>query len=165
MHGGLMIFAKKCAGHFSGRVLEVGSYNVNGTVRDVLPITVGIDFRDGPGVDDVVNASNLIAHFGEENFDGVVSCDALEHIEDWHAALTNMWGVLVEGGPLLLTMANPKKWRHGHPNDYWRWPMDRFKKLFGANDIRAEFVNGPSQGVLVFKTAPLDLSHQPDKVQ
>jgi len=165
MHQGILTFAKKHGGRFSGKVLEVGSYNVNGTVRDVLPVTWGVDFREGPGVDQVVDASDLLSTFGPDSFDGVVSTDALEHIAEWHAAMVNMWGVLKMGGPLLLTMANPNKGIHGYPHDYWRWPMDRFKQLFGANEIVAEFIQGPSQGVVVIKTGALDLSHQPDPVK
>lgn len=164
VHAYVMNFARKHAGRFSGRVLEVGSYNVNGSVREAIPVTIGTDMREGPGVDEVLDASSLLEFYGPNSFDGVVSCDALEHIEDWHGALVNMWGVLKDG-PLLLTMASPKKGMHSYPHDYWRWPMDRFKKLFGANEIVGEFEGGPSQGVVVLKTGPLDLSHLPDKVK
>lgn len=164
MHAYVLNFAKKHAERFSGRVLEVGSYNVNGTVRDHIPVTIGVDMRKGPGVDHVLDASSVLSFYGVNSFDGVVSCDALEHIEDWHGALTNIWGVLKDGGPLLLTMANMKKGVHGYPDDYWRWPMDRWKRLFGANEIVGEFEGGPSQGVCVIKTGPLDLSHQPDRI-
>ena len=34
-----------------GKVLEIGSYNVNGGLREVIDITVGVDMRGGRGVD------------------------------------------------------------------------------------------------------------------
>jgi SAM-dependent methyltransferase len=165
VHGGILAFARKHAPRFSGKVLEVGSFDVNGTLRDALPITRGVDMRPGPKVDEVVDASDLLAVFGPDSFDGVCSADALEHIEDWQSALSNIWGVLRTGGPLLITMAAPTKGVHGYPHDYWRWPMDRWKRLFGDNKIVGEFVGSISQGVCVIKTGPLDLSHLPDTVQ
>lgn len=158
------IFAKKHKGRITGNVLEVGSYNVNGALRETLPITVGIDMRDGPGVDVVVSACSLVAEFGIESFDCVCSADALEHIEDWKTAMQQMWDVLKPSGVLLLTMANPDKGRHAYPDDYWRFPMENFKKLFGVNEIVGEFYGGPSMGCCVIKTAPLNLNIVPNKV-
>lgn len=164
MNGSVEKFAKKFAGLIAGDVLDVGSFNVNGALRDYLPVTVGVDMRDGPGVDRVCNSSDLLTVFGPESFDAVCSADCLEHTEDWRAALLNMWGVLRPNGVLFLTMANPKKGRHGYPSDYWRWPLDRFCCLFGANDILGRFEEGPSMGVCLRKVHPLDLTHEPDKV-
>lgn len=165
MNGNVETFAKKYAGLISGNVLDVGAYNVNGALRDYLPITIGVDMRAGPGVDRVCNSSELIDVFGPESFDAVCSSDCLEHTEDWRAAMICMWGVLKHGGTLLLTLANPKKGRHGYPCDYWRWPMDRFCRLFGENEILGRFEGGPSMGVVVRKTHPLDLTHGPDPVK
>lgn len=164
MNGSVERFAKKYASMFSGQVLDVGSFNVNGALRDYLPVTVGVDMREGPGVDRVCNSNALLDTFGAEYFDAVVSADCLEHTEDWRAALRNMWAVLKPDGILMLTMANPKKGRHGYPNDYWRWPLDRFKLLFGQNAILGSFLEGPSMGVILRKEHPLDLTHEPDKV-
>jgi 2-polyprenyl-3-methyl-5-hydroxy-6-metoxy-1,4-benzoquinol methylase len=164
VHQGILTFAKKHRGWITGQVLEVGSFNVNGSVRDVLPITIGIDMREGNGVDVVLSAYDLVDHFGAESFDSVVSCDALEHIEDWKTALTQMWTVLKPKGCLLLTMANPEKGRHAYPDDYWRFPMEDFKKLFGENKIVAEFYQNPSMGCCVVKTGDLNLNVVPQKV-
>lgn len=165
MHQSIKDFAKKNKGYITGRVLEVGSQDVNGTIRDELPISLGVDMSSGKGVDLVIDSKDLIHYFGLESFDSVVSCDMLEHAEDWKAAMINMWGVLKSNGYLLITMANPKKGYHGYPSDYWRFPMDRFKKLFGENHIHAEFFHGPSMGVVVQKSHPLDLTVEPDKVE
>lgn len=165
MHGADAQFAKKFAPIITGKVLDVGSFNVNGALRDTLPVTVGVDMQYGDGVDEVVNASDLVAHFGPESFDAVVSAGTLEHIQDWKAAMENMWGVLKPEGVLLLSMACERKTYHGYPHDYHRWPMDRFVKLFGDNTLLGKFDEGPSIGVCVRKVHPLDLSHLPDKVK
>lgn len=157
-------FAQRHKQKIQGNVLEVGSFNVNGTVRDIFPITIGTDMREGEGVDEVVNATQLVARFGLESFDCVVSCDMLEHAEDWRGCLSSMWQVLKKDGFLFLTMANMKKGRHGYPNDYWRFDFDTYLSLFRDNEIIDSFLGGPSQGVLVRKTAYLDLTPEPDKV-
>lgn len=164
MHSVILAFARKHKAKLTGRVLDVGSYNVNGQLRDVVPITIGVDMSEGPGVDQVCNASDLLETFGPESFDNVCSADALEHIEDWRAAMANMWAVLKPGGHLLLTMANTRKGRHNYPNDYWRFPMSDFAALFGANKVLDTFLDGPSQGAIVVKSAQLDLSIEPIKV-
>lgn len=60
------------------RVLEVGSQDINGTPRSVIcPLEpeeyIGVDSESGPCVDMVVNADSLVAAFGAESFDLVVS--------------------------------------------------------------------------------------------
>lgn len=165
MHEVVRKFAKKHESLFRGNILDVGSFDVNGSLRDTIPISIGIDMREGPGVDMVLNSSDLMKVFEPESFDGVVSGDALEHTLDWRSALTNMWGVLKQGGPLLVTLANPSKGYHGYPKDYWRWPIERFVKLFGDNQLVGQFNEFPSMGVVVIKSCELDLSHEPDRVK
>lgn len=166
MNGWILDFARKHKGKISGNVLEVGSRNVNGSVREVLEISTGVDFIDGPGVDVVCDVNALIDRFGAGSFDCVVSADALEHMEDWDAALVNMWGVLKPEGYFLLTMANPKKGRHGYPHDYHRMGIDLMAKVFAGNDVLDQFEGGPSQGVLVRKlTESVDLTIRPKPVK
>lgn len=162
MNAQILEFAKKA--NPTGRVIDVGSYDVNGTFRSVVPVTIGVDMREGPAVDRVCNAEDLLATFGPESFDWVLSAEMLEHVRHWEPTLVNLWGILKPEGKLLLTMASPRKGYHGYPHDYWRWPMERFIKIFAGNKIIASFDQGSSQGVVVIKTEPLDLTITPDKV-
>lgn len=164
MNQAIWNFCSKHKGKFSGSVLEVGSRNINGTIRSVLPITMGIDFIQGEGVDKVMNVTELLTEFGPESFDCVVSCDALEHIEDWDAAWLNMWGVLKPGGVALLTMAGPWKGVHGYPNDYYRMPLSDFMRVFGKNKIIDVFQGGPSLGAIAIKSEALDMAVRPGPV-
>ena len=164
MNQAIFAFASKHKNKISGRVMEVGSRDINGTVRAVLPVTIGIDFIDGTGVDKVMNVTDLLAEFGPESFDCVVSCDALEHIEDWDAAWLNMWGVLKTGGVALLTMAGPWKGMHGYPHDYHRMPLKDFVRVFGTNKVLDVFEGGPSLGAVVIKSADLDMTIRPGPV-
>jgi len=103
-----------------GTVLEVGSQNVNGCVRDLVPHAIGTDMQAGANVDVVCRAEDLLKCFDAEAFDAVMSFDAFEHIKDWRGTVTAMWGLLRPNGWLVMTMASPQKGRHGYPDDYWR---------------------------------------------
>jgi SAM-dependent methyltransferase len=150
-----------------GTLLEVGSRNVNGTVRDALPVTWGIDIQAGPGVDEVLNAEELANKYSWDHWDGVVSCDAIEHMADWRAALTAMWGVLRDDGYMILTTVQPGFKYHPHPIDAWRFRIQDMEQIFGSNLVELQtgktFAKDAGQnyaiGVLAQKRAPLfDLS-------
>ena len=84
------------------RVLDVGSYDVNGSARATIETWgsdyLGVDMREGPNVEVVCRAEDLVAEFGAGAFDAVVSFDTLEHMEDWQACLTAMKAVCAEAG-------------------------------------------------------------------
>lgn len=94
------------------RVLELGSYNVNGSARVFCGGAaeyVGVDRRDGPGVD-VVNTDD--SYNGKEAFDVVVSSETLEHADNPAALITVAWNALRPGGMLVLTAAGPDREKH-----------------------------------------------------
>lgn len=63
------------------RVLEIGSRDINGTVRDVVSADYyhGIDIVAGPGVDEVADATS---YRSEETYDAVICCEVLEHLQN-----------------------------------------------------------------------------------
>ena len=85
------------------RVLEVGSFDVNGSVRDLFQATdyTGIDIRPGDRVDIVCHG----ADFDAAPFDVVVSTETLEHDSRWKETLANMHRLLKPGGLFLFTVA------------------------------------------------------------
>lgn len=153
MHSQVWCFVEGNLDKLQGRVLEVGSRNVNGSVRDLVPHAVGTDMEKGRNVDEVCAAENLLTRFGPETFDAVMSFDAFEHIKDWRACITNMWGVLKTGGYLVMTMAHQNKGRHAYPDDYWRASWEHIKQIFPDAEDMEEF--GPSMGWTVKKAGPL----------
>jgi hypothetical protein len=61
------------------RVLEVGSLNINGTVRDFFTGCdyTGVDVASGPGVDVVALGQDV--DYPDRSFDTVVSAECMEH--------------------------------------------------------------------------------------
>jgi SAM-dependent methyltransferase len=101
-------------------VLEVGSLNVNGTVRAFfLGHYVGVDMRDGPNVDIVGRADAL--PFVANRFDVVVSTEMLEHDPSFWLSLAEVGRVLKPGGHLLLTTRGNGFGEHNEPSDYFRF--------------------------------------------
>lgn len=119
-------------------VLEVGSYDVNGSVRPFIESLgvksyLGIDFIDGPMVDKVVNAENLVKKFGKNKFDIVISTEMLEHAENWRECVNNMKSVTKD--LLIITTRGPGFPLHSYPDDWWRYTIDDFAKIFADFDI------------------------------
>jgi SAM-dependent methyltransferase len=87
------------------RVLEIGSLDINGSVRPLFTTAGeyhGIDMAEGPGVDEVADASEWRK---PEAFDVVVSTEVLEHAERWREILDNAWESLAPGGRMIITCA------------------------------------------------------------
>lgn len=106
--------------HKSGaKILEVGSYNVNGSVRDHFQnfaSYTGVDFRPGPCVDEVCLAHEM--DFDHE-FDVVISSSMLEHDRHWSKSISNMVKHLKSDGVLLLSWGGGRNLPHGpdHSDD------------------------------------------------
>ncbi len=116
-------------------VLEVGSQNVNGTVRPLFSLArryVGIDMAPGRGVDEVVDSERLAERFGADAFDIVLSTEMLEHVVDWKACLRQMALVLRPGGLLVLTTRSPGFIYHPFPIDCWRFPPGLMAEIISA---------------------------------
>lgn len=93
-------------------VVELGSLNINGSVRDFFKPKhyIGVDLGAGPGVDVI-----CFAHEYEPTFevDVVVSTEMLEHDEHWMSTLRHAYKMLRPGGLLLITCATDGRGEHG----------------------------------------------------
>lgn len=95
------------------RVLEVGSRNVNGSVRDYFLDCdyVGIDCVPGKDVDVVCFAHQYRT---SRMFDVVISCEAFEHDPYLAETIDNVVGILLKKGGLFVgTWASPLRQEHG----------------------------------------------------
>ena len=123
------------------RVLEVGALDVNGSVRgDIVALGpaqyVGIDIRPGPGVDVICDAGDLVARFGENAFDLVISTELLEHARDWRRIVSNIKRVTKPDGLLIVSTRSYGVDFHRRPFDYWRYEKDDFTAIF--SDVLVE---------------------------
>ena len=107
--------------HIKGRVLEIGSFDVNGNINDELKHCdhVRLDMRAGKNVDVVANSHSL--PFPDKSFDAVVCVDTLEHDSAFWITMQEIDRVLKIGGALVLTVPGFDFVLHCHPNDYWRF--------------------------------------------
>ena len=151
------------------RILEVGSYNVNGSLRDIIVPTmhpkeyIGIDLPSGNYVDQLISASTIDQVFGAESFDVVICTEMLEHAEDWKSAINNMKTVLKRNGLLFLTTRSKGFPLHCFPDDYWRFEIHDMKKIFMDMDSHI-LLDNQDPGVFVYakklnNTSMIDLSN------
>lgn len=113
-----------------GRALEIGSANVNGSLREFCPSQVhyvGLDRFPGPGVDLVADLSQgLPCEAG--SFDVVLSSSALEHDPAFWETFCNAVRLLKPAG-LLYLCAPSNNGFHRYPLDCWRFYPDAGKAL------------------------------------
>lgn len=111
MHPGAREFVARHATADPVSVIEIGSRNINGTVRDLFPRATwtGIDLRAGPCVDVVGDA---MLYEPPEPVDLVVCCEVLEHAADWQDLVCVTYGWLKSGGHLIVTCAGPGRNAH-----------------------------------------------------
>jgi SAM-dependent methyltransferase len=142
------------------RVLEVGSRNVNGSLRVLIEEYkpreyVGVDIIEGPGVDVLCDASGLISKFGAETFDAVICTEMIEHVRDWKQVIHNLKMVCKKKGIIVITTRSPGFLYHGWPYDFWRYDLEDLKIIF--RDFTLERLESdPQQGVLLKCVKPQD---------
>ena len=92
-------------------VLEVGSLNINGSIRQFFEqcTYVGVDLGAGRDVDVVARGENLA--YPDHNFDVVASCECFEHNPEWVATLKNM--IRMCDGLLFFSCATTGRAEHG----------------------------------------------------
>lgn len=123
-----------------GDVLEIGSYNINGSIRSVIEDRstsyLGVDIEEGTQVDMVIH--DVDTHDFGRQFDTVVCCETLEHtLRPW-LIIDAMHRLLKDGGLLLVSTPTFGFPLHRHPLDCYRFGEDTFRGLiFAGFDILA----------------------------
>ncbi len=140
-------------------VLEVGAHDVNGSLRlwveSLGPARyVGVDLVEGPGVDELVDATELVGHFGRESFDLVITTEMVEHTRDWRTVVSNLKGVLRPGGHLLLTTRSPGFAYHAWPHDFWRYEPADMRRIFADLELLTVEPDPEAAGVFVLARRP-----------
>lgn len=109
----------------TARVLEIGSYDVNGSLRMLQPngsIWTGVDIEKGPGVDVVVEPGRRLP-FDDNTFDAVVATSVFEHDPAFWKTLREMARVVNDGGAIYVS-APSNGMVHRFPLDCFRFYPD-----------------------------------------
>ena len=95
------------------RVLEVGSLDINGSVRALFSDCsyVGVDLRLAPGVD--LACQGQLVEFPSGHFDTVISAECMEHNPFWRETIANMLRMTKPGGLVLISCATTGRLEHG----------------------------------------------------
>jgi len=142
------------------RVIEVGSYDVNGSLRRSMMSLhpseyIGVDVEKGYGVDIVCDAGELRNRFGDESFDVVISTELMEHILDWRKAISNMKRICRPHGVILITTRSAGFDYHGWPYDFWRFETSDMEEVFSDFTIEAVERDALAPGVFIAARKPL----------
>jgi SAM-dependent methyltransferase len=100
----------------NSRVVEIGSLDVNGSIRPLFAGCaeyIGIDKLAGPGVDVVCDVREYAGTHAAERFDVCVCCEVLEHDAQPWQVIDAAKQLLKPGGTLILTAAGPNRKPHG----------------------------------------------------
>jgi len=132
-------FIESCLARFannissSANVLEVGSQNINGSIRDYFPAAlskrwVGLDVGKGKGVDFVIPGELIQLPDGWA--DVAFSTECFEHAKYWREIFLNMIRVTHKDSLIVLTFAGIGRAAHGtmdtdtgsspYTNDYYK---------------------------------------------
>lgn len=99
------------------RILDVGGADVNGSVREQIPMAVftGLDIEPAPGVEIVADAATWRLPEDDHGYDVVIATELAEHAENWADIVETMALALDSEGPQLLitTCASDGRPPHG----------------------------------------------------
>lgn len=108
-------------------ILDVGSYDVNGSYRNLFPTQryqyLGLDMNIGPNVDIVLSSPYNWSTVLTDSFDIVISGQAFEHIEFFWITMSEMVRVLKKDGLLCVIVPCGHK-EHRYPVDCYRFFTD-----------------------------------------
>lgn len=109
------------------KVLDVGSYDVNGSYRDLFDEDryeyTGLDMEEGPNVDIILKNPYDWTAIQSDSYDIVISGQAFEHIEFFWKTMEEMTRVLKKDGLLCLIAPNGFD-EHRFPVDCYRFFTD-----------------------------------------
>lgn len=107
------------------RILEIGSMDVNGTLREAAAPTteyVGVDLEEGPSVDVVIKHGEKLP-FDDFSFDLIMASSAFEHDPRFWDTFIEMCRVARPGGHIYVN-APSNGGVHRYPLDCWRFYPD-----------------------------------------
>jgi len=109
----------------SQKVLDIGSLNVNGSIKDVCPSNIqytGADFTPGKGVDVILEDPYQLP-FENQSFDFVVSSSCYEHSEFFWLSFLEALRITKDNGLMYINAPSNAAF-HRYPVDCWRFYPD-----------------------------------------
>ncbi|MDP3997098.1 MAG: methyltransferase domain-containing protein [bacterium] len=146
-------------------ILEVGSYDVNGSLKPLLSIHqpksyIGVDIEAGPNVDEVCKAEELVKRFGNNRFDVVIATELIEHTRYWRETISNIKQVCKPEGIILVTTRSKGFRYHGYPDDYWRYEIKDFQAIFSDCEIVKMGSDSKKPGVFIKVIKPANFTEK-----
>lgn len=140
MHDGAFDFVARFATNEPVTVIEIGSRDINGSVRSLFPNAkwIGIDVVRGPGVDVVIDA---LDYNPVEQVDLVICTEVLEHTEFWCQIISRAETWLKPGGRMILTCAGTGREPHS-ASDGGPLQAGEYYRNITHDQLSAEFQNG-----------------------
>lgn len=145
----------------SKEIIEAGARDVNGSIRPYIEGLnprryLGVDIMEGHRVDELCDAENLVAQFGEQRFDGLISTEMLEHVENWRIVISNFKRILRPGGWLAITTRSEGFPYHEYPGDFWRYEIEDMRAIFADFEILRLQADPSEPGVFIKARRPDD---------
>lgn len=99
--------------YMKGKVLDVGSGDINGNNRWMFPNMdyVGCDVVPGPNVDIVSTCHEL--SYSDGTFDAIISTECFEHDMHWDKSISKIMKMLKPDGIFVFTCASTGRGEHG----------------------------------------------------
>lgn len=155
-----------------GKVLEVGSMDINGTARTVFQHRAtgyfGCDIAPGRCVDFVIDGERVTEHFPEASFDTVICCEMLEHCVHPWLVVNQLRLSLRPGGHLWISTPTFGFPEHRFPVDCYRFGEDAYRLwMFVDYDLLAlshvvDHLDQPAIVAVGRKPVPAELSLRSD---
>lgn len=124
--------AKKDFIKFPGKVLEIGSLDVNGSIREYFEDAteyIGIDMTPGKSVDKVMEAHDISKVWRKETLDTILCLEMLEHDNAFWVTIENMKKLLKKSGILIISTPTFGFPLHRYPKDYFRFGEDAYREV------------------------------------
>lgn len=124
-----------------GKVLEIGSWNINGTPRTPLIAKasswLGIDLFPGADVDIVVDSKEYLNYTNFGHYDTVIACEVYEHDPKFWLTNDAVKRILAPGGLYIITSPTidfpiHEGWDdRSFGGDFYRFTESALRSLFG----------------------------------
>ncbi|MDC3039091.1 class I SAM-dependent methyltransferase [Candidatus Pelagibacter sp.] len=122
-------------------ILEIGSLDVNGSIRNLFDFAseyIGIDLEKGPNVDLVLNGTNIDKL--NKSFDIIVSCECFEHAKDWKEIFKKMCQISKPNSFIVVSVASTGRVEHGTERS-GNWQSPGNKDDYYLNLTKKHFIN------------------------